>query len=242
MLLFDDDDGYTAFGGDPTVQGIGLTLCALDHECGDLAAVSLFAEIFGTELLEDHKDLAALREAFIQHLSDGMSRIVCEGAARGLTRNFHDAVAGLPPSTRRWQFTAGLPESAESKLGYWEMGLVAGLLKWLCTEKRKTYFTRSSLAARNAAYLRAVGYPTGPFVAWDGKDRAPRPMGGVVIALGGSFATDPDAIDGNLIYSYEGRLQLHYRQKKYKPHVSKFPWLQDKSCSGGLADLFHDSP
>lgn len=213
MLFFDDDDGHNAFGGDPTVQGIGLTLCALAHECGGITAVSLFIEVFVTRLLQQHKDLAALKETFAQHLNDNINVIVHEGAARGLTQIFQAAVADLPPSPRRSQYTADLPENSETNTGYWEMGLLAGLLEWLCTEKRKTYFTRSSLTARSASYLRAVGYPIGPIVVWDGTSTAPRPDRGLVLVLGGSFDTDTHAIDANRIYSSEGRLQLYFRQE-----------------------------
>ena len=43
------------------------------------------------------------------------------------------------------------------------------MLLWLSTPGSDPYNTKSSLAARNAAYLKAIGYSIGPIRVWDGQ-------------------------------------------------------------------------
>lgn len=52
---------------------------------------------------------------------------------------------------------------------HFELSLLDGMLLWLSTPGLDPYNTRRSLAARNAASLKAMGYPIGPICVWDGQ-------------------------------------------------------------------------
>lgn len=45
------DDRDDAFEGDPVMQTVGLTICALAHECGGVITVDLFVRILAQEAM-----------------------------------------------------------------------------------------------------------------------------------------------------------------------------------------------
>lgn len=84
----------------------------------------------------------------------------------------------------------GTPKHPE----HFELSLLGGMLNWLSTPGSDPYYTKSSLAARNAAYPKAIGYPIGHLCVWDGQDSPPAPKPrGVVLIVGGSCDTDHES-------------------------------------------------
>jgi hypothetical protein len=181
----DSDSGI--FGGHRPTQLIGLTICALAHECGGPCAVQLFMKciapvMFGATDME--------LDAMYTLLNDEYQRILNEGATRGLSARFSAALdAGrLPSADREWMRSTA---SSMTDIFPPELNLVGGMLKWVVHERRSTYFTRSSLVARVAVSLREAGYLVGSVHAWDGSDHCSTRFGAfdVVLVLGGSFKT-----------------------------------------------------
>ena len=195
MFYFQDEDSQGAFGGDPLMQTIGLTICALEHECGGEAAVGLFVRYIASQLMEGPacpSNYPDLSQALYQELIDHLPALINEGASRNLQGIFLSAAANLPPATERWQFPSSLSQDGSSQQPeHFELSLLCGLLQWLSVSGSDPYYTRSSLAARNAAYLKAIGYPVGPMCVWDGQGDYPVPKPrGVVLVTGGSSETD----------------------------------------------------
>lgn len=194
MFYFQDDDSQSAFAGDPLMQTIGLTICALEHECGGEIAVGLFVRCIASQLMEGPTSPGKcpdLSQALYQELVDHLPAIINEGASRNFQGIFLSAAADLPPATERWQFPSKLKDGSSQRPEHFELSLLGGLLLWLSESQSDTYYTRSSLAARNAAYLKAVGYPIGPIIVWDGRNLPPVPKPrGVVLVIGGSSDTD----------------------------------------------------
>ena len=193
MFLFQNEDGQSAFDGDPLMQTIGLTICALEHECGGEAAVGLFVRCMASELTEGPNS-TDLSQALYQELIDHLPAIINEGASRNLQDVFLSAAADIPPATERWQLPLNVQDGTPKHPEHFELSLLGGMLLWLSMPGSDPYYTRSSLAARNAAYLKAIGYPIGPICVWDGQNSPPVPKPrGVVLIVGGSCDTDPES-------------------------------------------------
>ncbi|KAI4143079.1 MAG: hypothetical protein L6R39_004711 [Caloplaca ligustica] len=190
-MRYFQDDSQDAFGGDPLTQTIGLTICALEHECGGLAAVNLFIRCIASQFSDDLENFPGLTECLQQQLVDHLPAILNEGASRNFKEMFLRAAAELPQATRRWQFPVETMDGDPRRPEHFELSLLGGLLVWITKTSSDPYYTRSSLAARNAAYLKVIGYPIGPILVWDGRGSPPEPRPkGVVLVIGGSFDTD----------------------------------------------------
>lgn len=210
------NDGEYAFGGDVRSQFIGLTLCALAHECAGIEAQHLFTDDLGEHLFED---LAGARTSLTVQLQEDRTRILNEGAARGLTHRFRSAVASLGSQigNRTWLREIGVAHDVRpSKV---EVAMLGGLLKWIATRKRGTYFTRSARVTRAAACLKVVGYPIGPIQTWvEGDDADTLPSNDpdeipVVLVLHGSRPYDPlqmDVEDIEEVYMEDQKLHYGY--------------------------------
>lgn len=194
MFYFEDEDGHKAFGGDPITQTIGLTICALAHECSGEVAVDLFVKFIAEHYIQGPNKVPGLVESLYQLLMDHITAIVNEGATRGLRERFANAAANLPEAAKLWQYSPDYSGPYPNRLQNFEISLVGGLLEWLtgyATKGTDPYFTRSSLAVRTASYLKAVGYDIGPIVVWDGQGPVPQPRPrGVVLVLGGVSESD----------------------------------------------------
>ncbi|KAL2070356.1 hypothetical protein VTL71DRAFT_13382 [Oculimacula yallundae] len=218
MLFLQEADGRSEFGGDPVTQAIGLTICALEHECSGAIAVDLFVRFIATSFTEGHQAVPGLAECLHQQLVDHLPAIIGEGASRGLPERFVDVAASLPQATRKWHFSPELLLNRLDSPQNFELSLLGGLLLWL-SHPRSTdpYYTRSSLAARNAAYLRSVGYDIGPICVWDGQGQPPEPRPrGVVLVVGGTSETDHEHSDFSRVFGGNGssndKLKSYFRQ------------------------------
>jgi hypothetical protein len=88
------EDGHRAFGGDPKMQFVGATLCALAHECGPDPAVKLFVECVAPTLWEhEFRSVPGLKECVQLQLMDNIQAILNDGAIRGFTKLFIEAAA-----------------------------------------------------------------------------------------------------------------------------------------------------
>ena len=194
VLFFEDHTSSTAFGGDPIMQSIGLTICALEHECGGEVAVDLFTKYVAEHYVQGTDKVPGLVETLYQQLMDHLPEIINEGTTRGLHERFEKAADALPKAAKRWQFNPKLANPFSGRLQNYEMSFVGGLLEWITTSsgsQSDPYFTRSSLAVRVAAYLKLAGHSIGPIVTWDGQTAPPDPRPrGVVLVLGGVSETD----------------------------------------------------
>jgi len=181
----------------PRTQIIGLTICALAHEIDKKAALDLFILCIAPVLFDRS---GIIIDALRSQLNDEshLQRILNEGASRGLTDLFTNAANGLKISfgDRRWLRETLRVENDTEPLPS-ELLMVGGLLKWLFNDGRETYYTRSGLVARIAAYLREVGYKIGRIESWNGIDSPPRSLGSnaVVVVIGGSSKTDSLMLD-----------------------------------------------
>jgi hypothetical protein len=213
-FYFQDDSSENAFGGNSRTQLLGVTICALAHECGE-AAIGLFMKSLAPFLLIPTKeDIAGVSEILYTELYEKFSQIVNEGAAYGLPQRFADAIsdAALPAGDRAW-----LRKHQEVKFDpktepvFCELSLVGGLLRWLGQEAKGTYYTRSGLTARVAIYLKAVGYNIGTVAAWDGNQDKPAPLQGVILVTGGHSETDHFMLDAGDIVDTPYILQYRRR-------------------------------
>ncbi|KAI9754710.1 MAG: hypothetical protein M1815_005470 [Lichina confinis] len=207
------EDSTEAYGGTLSTQIIGLTLCALFHECAQGDALTVFMKAIVPYFFEGLDDVA---EDLQTEINDNFDRIYNEGAARLLTDCFRSAVADLDVHCgdraylrdfSKIDVIAGPHPSEVSMLG--------GFLKWITQYRKGTYFTRSGLVARVAACLKVVGYPIGSIQTVTGTDDRDLPpkdtdLIPVVVVLGGSSMYDPlqlehDEVVGNWYadhYSY----------------------------------------
>ena len=219
MFYFQDEDGQRAFAGDPLMQTIGLTICALEYECGGEVAVGLFVRCIASLLMEgpaSNSQFPDLSQALYQELIDHLPAIINEGAARNLQRIFSSAADHLPAAPERWQFPTSLEDESSQQPEHYELSLLGGLLLWLSESGSDPYYTRSALAARNAAYLKAIGYPIGPVCVWDGQGELPVPKPcGVVLVIGGSSDTDSKSAPFKRVpvVDAEVSLKYHYREE-----------------------------
>jgi hypothetical protein len=203
------DNADEAFGGDVRTQLLGLTICALAHECGGGTAVELFMSYLAPSLFDGANELTDILHSQLNE-DTVLQRILNEGSSRGLTDLFVTQVENLnlPLGDREWlQSTCGGdPDSPLTT----EAHMVGGLLKWIGRDSTEVYFTRSGLVARVATYLKAIGYLIGSIKIWDGQGDTPRRLGprSIVLVLGGSSETDPLMVDPEDIV--DEPLQLHY--------------------------------
>ncbi|KFY24337.1 hypothetical protein V491_02191 [Pseudogymnoascus sp. VKM F-3775] len=187
IVRLDDLDTRHAFGGSLETQLLGLTICALAHECGGRQAVYLFMHCLAPKLFPGEEEMAGLREALHAQLNDNYEKILNEGAGRSLTQTFTNAIvaANLPSCVRNP--ARDRPSFAVQKL---ESYMVGGLLQWLGQQKVKVYYTRSALVLRVAVCLQEIGYMVGELICWDGEGTEPQISRGVVLVLGGTTPTD----------------------------------------------------
>jgi hypothetical protein len=207
------EDGQRAFGGDPAMQVVGATLCALAHECGSFAAVKVFMRCLAPTLWkEEFRQIPGLREAIRLQLMDNIQAILNDGATRGFTQRFVQAVAesGLPRGDMEWLKTYTQVSDDLAALPT-ELELVGGLLCWILRQDNvsQAYCTRSGMVARTAVYLRAIGYPLDSVRIWNGLGPQPRVIRGVILVTGGTSQTDPLRLDPGEFA--EGHRQFYYR-------------------------------
>lgn len=183
---FRRESGPGIFGDELDKKVIGLTLCAIAHDCGGQHAVRLFMKCMGPALFTGDE---VVRDTVQATLMDSYTKILNEGASRGLTGRFVDAVnaLSLPPTDRSWLKANSEANSNPFPL---EISMVGGLLKWLTLDRKTKYFTRSSMVARVAVCLKEVGYMVN-VGRWDGVEPYQGTSGpAVVLVLGGSSPTD----------------------------------------------------
>ena len=171
-----------SFDGDRVTQLIGLTICALAHECGGPTAIELFMKCLGPALFEE----GLMRDGIHGQLVENLRRILNEGAARGLPQRFVTAIETLSVPTGDRKQLRHLIHADDGS----EIGLVGGLLVWIASRDREAYLTRSSLVTRVATLLRAVGYNIGEVRTWDGEGEQPMGDKELVLVLGGHVETD----------------------------------------------------
>ncbi|OQE14060.1 hypothetical protein PENFLA_c041G02346 [Penicillium flavigenum] len=180
-----------AFSGDHSTQLVGLTLCALAHECTGLTAVRLFANFLAPAIF---KGANLLVDSLLSQLTDDglYERVLNEGATRGLPELFTESTErlGLPVGDASWLRRQMHIKGSEVPVT--EIHMVAGLLRWIAKGDTQPYFTRSGLVARTANCLKVVGYFIGSIEVWDGAPPRPKPLGPrcIVLVLGGSEETD----------------------------------------------------
>jgi hypothetical protein len=204
------DNEPDTFSGDTRTQLIGLTICALAHECGGNLAVRLFIRCLGPALFTGADSANRLQEALQGQLNDNLQRILNEGAARGYTKRFTNAVLtlGIAHIDREWLRNI-LRASDTAEAFPTEIAMVGGLLTWLTQETRKPYFTRSVLVAHVAICLKSVGYLIDNVTTWNGSGEIPLALrsGSVILVLGGSAKTDPLMLDHA---EFWGERHIHY--------------------------------
>jgi hypothetical protein len=180
--LFQNEDSEEAFGGDPTTQWLGATLCVLAKECGNLTAIDLLVNVMIREYFPSLEGF--VRDAIAQQLRDRVDAIVTEGATRGFPELFMDATEGLPQGDKQYlkkKLFAGRSDNHPQM----EKDFVAGFLRWVAMEENDPYFTRSGAVLRVAACLRAVGYNFAPGMTWAGTEANPNPGRAAVLVTGG---------------------------------------------------------
>lgn len=189
------EDGTKAFGGDPVMQFVGATLCALAHECGPSAAVKLFMRCIAPTLWDrEFIEIPGLKETVRLQLMDNIQAILNDGAIRGFTERFFQAAGdcGLTEGDKVWLKSYTQVEDDDMPLAT-EIELIGGFLCWVV--KRGTvaqpYCTRSGMVARTALYLRSVGYSLDPLQSWNGVGSQPKVVRGVILVTGGTSETDP---------------------------------------------------
>ncbi|KAL2866127.1 uncharacterized protein BJX67DRAFT_356642 [Aspergillus lucknowensis] len=180
-----------AFSGDRGTQLVGLTLCALAHECKGPTAVRLFVKFLAPAIF---KDAGLLIDALHGQLTDDglYERVLNEGATRGLPELFLKNIErlGLPIGDASW--LSSRLRFKDTEIPLTEIHMIAGLLRWIARGDVEPYWTRSGRVARAASCLKAVGYSIGSIEVWDGMPPRPKPFGPrcVVLVLGGSEETD----------------------------------------------------
>ena len=191
MICFEDSSTEECFGGDARTQLLGLTLCALAHELGGTRSINLFMKYLAPILIAKSADgeTDGILEAFHLLLTDNCERILNEGAARGLTGMFSQAIerTSLPIVF----YSRNKPFANYDE----DYHLVGGLLLWLASRREGAYLTRSALTARVATCLKRIGYTVGDIRAWDGCGSEPATTGGVILVVGGRVATDSLILD-----------------------------------------------
>jgi hypothetical protein len=194
-----------AFGEDFGTRLIGMTLCALAHILGGEQAVEMLQMVF-LPVFVARKEL---EEAIFLEIKDNRQQILNEGAARGLTDKFKNAIQSsrLPSWTDRHVYEDKIAKSFFDDAEY-----VYRFLSWLVDEPRGAYFTRSRAVAHVAICLSEVGYRLGVVESWDGQGQYGRrqDVRSVVLVTGGHHPTDPP-LDGECdMEAY--RVPVHHYQ------------------------------
>ena len=191
VAAFRFEDTAEAFGGDPSSQMLGLTLCALAYELKSNSAIELFMTYLAPGLLrQEVGSVEGLREALHTQLNDKIDSILNEGAARGLSDRFYGAISALD-LTRLDQNSPRYKGWGKSD-GKWapEWYMLGGFLKWLGSGAEGQYRTRSAAVARLAACLKEVGYyKIARIRCWNGIGVRPA-FHGVLLVAGGTSETD----------------------------------------------------
>ncbi len=211
VKILHDPECQNSFSGNPITQLLGFTICALSHELEANRAISLFMDFLAPVLFSDTVGkTAGIREALYTQLLDRRTRILNEGAARGLTQSFNEAIQqlNLPPHPET------VPHLRATGIDMADYMFVGGLLRWLGKGEQRSYLTRSAFTAQVAACLKDIGYSIGPIVFWDGVGSPPLTWKGVILVVGGSLETDIYREEENV-----GSMEIclppvhHYRQK-----------------------------
>lgn len=211
------DDAQESFGGDIRTQVIGMTICALAHECSELTAVRLFTQYLLPYLFGDEHTsllLSVIKSKLLEN--ETLHKILNEGAARGLNNLFIEIAAevNLPEVNSAWGPTKRDDHRSFIDYGYsGPMSMIGGLLRWFAQGGGLEYRTRSSAVARLAAYLKAIGYKVGDIHTWNGHGAPPVAIHtrSVTLVLGGSSETDPfmeqieKVMDNALLLHYQHR-------------------------------------
>jgi hypothetical protein len=183
------DDSHPPFGEDFPTQLVGLSICAFAHIFGGKISVELFMKFLAPALLK----LPEAHESLYLQLIDNHTKILNEGATRGLTEIFTAAVDQLKqpywnPLHRQKEKQTNTDGVAISDMFY-----VNSFLRWVTVTEKETYFTRCNVVMQLAACMRAVGYCIGEIQVWDGAGDRPRAFGSnsVVLVTGGTWDTDP---------------------------------------------------
>lgn len=182
------DDSHPPFGEDFPTQLIGLSICAIAHIFGGKVAVELFMKFLAPTLLT----LPEAHESLYLQLIDNHAKIVNEGATRGLTTIFSNAVDQVNQrcwnAVRRWNED----ETSIDGVAITDMLYVNSFLRWVTVPRKETYFTRCNLVMQLAACMSAVGYCIGEIQAWDGAGDRPRASGSnsVILVTGSTWDTD----------------------------------------------------
>ena len=203
-------DGCTndAFGGDLRTQFLGLTICALEHECGATQAINIFMHCLAPALLlRPDREIPGVREALYTQLHDNSQKILNEGAFRGLPQQFIQAIASLQLPDCHHEYRKYNQSLDDPLLP--EISMIGGLLIWIGKQHEESYFTRSAMVARVAACLRSVGYKIGQIRTWDGQGDSPVLLRGVILVIAGSTNTDPYILDSDVLE--EQLFRSHYQ-------------------------------
>ena len=154
-------------------------------------------------------DTRELKEHIHDQLTECLSRILNEGAARGYTERFVSCVEKVGISV-------GEGDRFDGVGGSDDIGLIIGLLRWTTARCKGTYFTRSSRVFRVAACLAEVGFSFGPFDTWNGNGTAPRPDRScrLVLVCGGTSETDPTAVEPEGSDIVDDFVKVHHYRTK----------------------------
>ncbi|KAL8690946.1 MAG: hypothetical protein Q9218_003722 [Villophora microphyllina] len=212
IVTFQDQVTAEAFGGDPSTQMLGVTMCALAYQMTNSACVEQFMTYLAPGLLRGEVGrLEGLKEALHRELVDNLAPILNEGAARGLTDRFARAIRSLGFSGSEGNFPRYEAWGEDRASWPSEWYLIGGFLKWLGCGAEGTYPTRSALVVKVAACLREVGFRIGFIRTWDGVSPRPRTSGsGVLLVVGGTSKTDP-LVDENTQQIRDFIFATHYR-------------------------------
>lgn len=148
------DDSHLPFGEDFPTQLISLSICAIAHIFGGKVAVELFMKFLAPTLLT----LPEAHESLYLQLIDNHAKILNEGATRGLTTIFSNAVDQLNQrcwnALRRWNEN----ETTIDGVAITDMLYVNSFLRWVTVPRKETYFTRCNLVMQLAALMEIMGW------------------------------------------------------------------------------------
>lgn len=212
IVTFQDQVTHEAFGGDPSAQMLGVTICALKYQMTKSACIEQFMTYLAPGLLRGEVGrLEGLQEALHRELVDNIDSILNEGAARGLTNRFAEAIRQLGFSGVEGNFPRYEAWGEDRARWPSEWYLIGGFLKWLGGGAEGQYPTRSALVAKVAACLKEVGFRIGFIRTWDGvSPRRTTSGSGLWLVVGGTSKTDP-LVDENTEQIKDFIFATHYR-------------------------------
>ena len=212
IVTFQDQVTDEAFGGDPSTQMLGATICALGFQMTKSACIEQFMTYLAPGLLKAELGrLEGLKEALHRELVDNIAIMLNEGAARGLTTRFTRAIESLSLSGAEGNFPRYEAWGEERSNWPSEWYLIGGFLKWLGGGAEGQYPTRSALVAKVAACLKEIGYRIGFIRTWDGvSPRLATSGSGIWLVIGGTSQTDP-FVDENIQHIKDFIFPNHYR-------------------------------